>query len=134
MHADPRFAMPISEAQGATYRIEVPGWWPALLNQFLYKHWSVRSRMKRQDRKTIALAVLIAGTPKATGKRRVTLTLVLGPRQRRCDGDAPWKSLLDGLAKCGALVDDNTDWVEMAALRFAKGEKATIIELEDIDV
>jgi hypothetical protein len=116
------------------YRVEIPGWWPSLLNHFIYRHWSVMSRMKRQDRETLYMACLAAGVRRADGKRRVTLTLVLGPRQRRCDGDAPWKSLLDGMTKCGALRDDSPDWVEVMPLRFEKGsERSAVIEIEDLD-
>ena len=40
---------------------------------------------------------LEAGIPRATGRRRVSLHIVLAPRQRAGDPDAFWKSTLDAL-------------------------------------
>ena len=118
----------------AVYRVAIPGWRPALLNEYVGRHWSVGARLKKRDRKFVGVAVVAHGVPLARCKRRVTLTIVLGPRQRQCDPDAPWKSLLDALKACGALVDDSPDWCEVAPLVIERGARLeSYIELTDID-
>jgi Holliday junction resolvase RusA-like endonuclease len=73
------------------------------------------------------------GVPPAAGKRRVSLTLTLAPRQRGADPDAYRKSLLDALTHAGMLLDDNRQGVELGPVQFIRGEhKATAILLEDV--
>lgn len=118
----------------AVYRVAIPGWRPALLNEYVGRHWSVGARLKKRDRKFVGDACWYGGVLAATCRRRVTLTIVLGPRQRQCDPDAPWKSLLDALKTAGALVDDSPDWCEVAPLVIERGARLeTVIELTDID-
>jgi hypothetical protein len=70
--------------------------------------------------------------PRATVRRRVTIVIVLGPRQRGADPDAYFKATGDALKDCGALVGDSKEWVEWLPVRYERGESAgTIIELED---
>lgn len=74
-----------------------------------------------------------AHVPKAAGKRRVKLTIVLGPRQRGGDPDAYWKSTLDALARAGLILDDNRQGVELASVAYERGtRKATVIGLTDV--
>lgn len=118
----------------AKWYIRIDGWHPTKLNQMLNaRHWSIAHRAKKHDANVIALAVLGAGVEKAKRQRRVSLEIVLAPRQRGGDCDAYWKSLLDGLVKCGALKDDNRQWCELGELTFSRGpRKATVICLEDL--
>jgi len=71
--------------------------------------------------------------PKAQGKRRVSLEIVLGPRQRGGDPDSYWKLLLDNLKHLGLIRDDNKEWVELGPVTFSRGpQRATAITLEDL--
>lgn len=118
----------------ATYRVEIPGWHPARLNQLLDRCWQRAYRRKKADLKVVAAYVrVVQRVPKAAGKRRVSLTIRLGPRQRAGDPDAYWKSLLDALVGCGLLVDDSRQWVELAPVSFERGERAaTVLVIEDL--
>lgn len=84
----------------------------------------------------VAGYVRLAGVPPATGRRRITLSLVLGRRGKGPDPDGLWEVLLDSLVKCGVLVDDQIEWVDQAPVVFpyARGDKiSTTIMIEDID-
>lgn len=114
--------------------ITIGGWHPARLNQWDGRHWAVRAKAKQDDRIVIDLACRAnALVTQATGKRRVSLEIVLGPRQRGCDPDAYWKSLLDGLKHAGAILDDRKECVELGTVTYSRGpRKATKITLEDV--
>lgn len=115
----------------STHTVRIDGWHPAILNQWQGRHWSVGAKLKALDRENIAIEFL--GTPKAEGKRRVSLSLVLGPKQRGGDPDAYWKSLLDALVNAGQLLDDSKEYVELGSVTYERGKrKATIITLEDV--
>src|SRR5262245_18796887 len=95
------------------YRMEIPGWQPALLNHLLRCNWPKRRRLKQNAAQQLGVARVTYGVPEATGKRRVRLVYVLGPRQKTPpDPDGVWKSLLYGLVAARLLVDDSKDWVE----------------------
>lgn len=113
--------------------IKIPNWRPANLNSLFRCHWSVRNRKKKADAQMIqAYAMAI---PKATGKRRVGLHIVLHGSQQAADPDAYWKSLLDGLVKCSLLVDDSSQYCELSPPTYERGKKSysgTTIILEDL--
>jgi hypothetical protein len=132
----PRGRKPVSAERGPllTHMLHIEGWHPARNNQWHGSHWAVRARLKKADRERVALHAGRVGVPHATGKRRVTLTITLGPRQRGGDPDAYWKACLDSLVSCGLLVDDNRQGVELAPVRFGRAKvKATTILLEDVE-
>ncbi len=113
--------------------ITIPDWHPAKLNELLGS-WRKRERLKKGDRFLVAFYVRECRVPVALGKRRVSLTITLAPRQRAGDPDAYWKSLLDALVICGCLTDDNRQGVILGTVEFVRGPKmSTIITLEDID-
>jgi Holliday junction resolvase RusA-like endonuclease len=115
----------------ATHTLIIPNFLPARLNTLL-GHWGTRSKRKRADRDTIALAALLAGIPRATGPRRVSLVVTLGPR-RRADPDCFFKSVCDALTACQLIVDDSSKWLELGPVRIERGkEKSTTIILEDV--
>lgn len=118
----------------ATYTVTIPNWHPTRVNQWDGKHWGVRSRAKASDRGRVFFYLLNnLVQPHCRQPRRVTLTIVLGPRQRGGDPDAYWKSLLDALVYAGYLKDDSKEWVELMPVQYERGpEKATIITLEDL--
>jgi hypothetical protein len=98
------------------HALTIDRWHPARLDQWDGRHWSVRARLKRVDRQIVGLYARTAGIPPATGKRRVSLMLTLGPRQRGGDPDAYWKSILDALVHDGLLLDDSRQRVELGAV------------------
>lgn len=115
------------------YVVTILHYHPVPLNALIGRSWQVVHRMKQFDAERIAGEMLVAGVPKATGKRRLTLRIVLGPRQRSPDPDAFWKVLLDSLVACGRLMDDNRQGVELMPVEVERGKaKATILTLEDL--
>jgi hypothetical protein len=115
------------------WEVFIDGYQPCTLNEMIGRHPMAIHRRKKKDRGVIAAAFLIAGVPRATTKRCVTLTITLGPRQRRHDDDNQWKSLLDAMTFIGALVDDSPRWLERMPVRYARGaRRATKITLEDV--
>ena len=117
------------------YTLRIDNWHPRRLNELLAVHWSKAGQLKKADQQLVAAMSLNARIPRATGKRRVRLHLILAPRQRGADPDAYWKSLLDALTSCGLLVDDNRQHVELTMPTFARGKRReTIITLEDLEV
>lgn len=103
----------------ATHVLVIPAWRPTPLNQLLGHHMKA-GRLKRVDRDMIAAYALLAGIPKAEGRRRVDLLVRPNPgsrklgikAQRRTDGDSPWKSTLDALKHAGLLVNDTVEWCQ----------------------
>jgi len=112
--------------------VTIPNWHPATTNQLLQGHWSKGAKLKKND------AAIIAGyftiSPKAKQKRLLKLSIGLGYKQRGCDPDAYFKSLLDALVKAGMLVDDSPKWVELAPVEYYRTDALpeTRITLEDI--
>lgn len=126
----PRRSMLGSLGGPGPWRIVIPGWHPTLLNRLTGASVGHATGMKRKDA-DVLFAHLIGVVPEATGKRRVRLTLVYPKGKQWPDKDNVWKSLLDGLVKIGALVDDSGEWLDSAEPMFETGAKATILELED---
>lgn len=116
------------------WSVRIENWHPTPLNKLMNCHWAKRNRLKKSDYVVVAAAMYSADIPKASCKRKVWIEIVLGPRQRGCDGDAYLKVALDALVACGALKNDNKEWMELGGISFGRGpRKATIITLEDVD-
>lgn len=117
-----------------TNYITVPAWRPARDNELEQSHWRVKHRLKSADAAIVAAYAVQAGIPQATGKRRVSLEIVLGKGQRKADPLAHAKSLLDALKRCGQLVDDSGRWMEWGTVKYSRGGDArTTIILEEIE-
>lgn len=120
------------------WTVVIPNWHPTSVNVLLGAAYAGRgarfmaARRKREDAAMLAAYCRLADVPRATGPRRVSLTLGLGPRQRSPDPDNLWKSLLDGLVKCGMLVDDSSKWCEPQWCGTTRGLKATTVVIEDL--
>jgi hypothetical protein len=118
-----------------------PGWWsvsivdwrPATLNELMAGR-RICMRLKKRDRLLLgAMFEQAVEIPPATGKRRVSLRIVLPRGQRRWDKDGLWKGVLDALTHAGALVDDRPDFCEPGTVEYARGARLeTTIRLEDI--
>ena len=116
------------------HKITIHNWRPAAINTLMRSHWSTPGKLKKADANMIAAYAMIDSIPKATGKRRVSLEITLTGRQRQVDPDAYQKSTLDGLVKCGMLLDDNAASVEWGCVWYIRiGEAGTTIILTDMD-
>jgi hypothetical protein len=134
MNAPP--ARRIGQAEQATtpgrWVLRIEGWKPTFDNELVYVHWATARKRKRRDAEAVALAALAAGIPRATGRRRVSLTIRARFR-RPPDDPAPLKSTLDALVAAGLLVDDSREWMEFVwPPEFERGGTVTTIVLEDI--
>jgi hypothetical protein len=111
--------------------ITIPNWRPTSLNKLMRMHWAARNKLVKADKALIAAYSI--GKPKAEGKRRVSLHIVLSGRQRATDPDNNHKLINDGLVSCGMLVDDTVEFVEIGTVAFSRGNVTeTIIKLEDL--
>lgn len=125
------------------WTVEIPDWHPIRTNELIGTHWKSVYKRKKEQHFLVAVEFWKASVPPADSimdyglskkKRRVTLTIILGPGQRGGDPDAYWKVLLDSLVKCHVLVDDRKEWVELEPVQYERGKKpATIITLEDLE-
>jgi hypothetical protein len=116
-----------------TWKLVVENWQPMTANQRERRHWRARSHRMRVDRDLLAGLALFQGIPRAHGRRRVDLTIVLGPRQTGADPDAWWKSTLDALVGAGLLLDDRRRWVQLGDVNYERGtRRATTITLTDL--
>lgn len=118
-------------AVGRSYRVDIPDFLPVSVNALLALHWSKRSRLKSADAAVVAAMCNHHGVPKATGKRRVSVTFRQS-RGRFADEDNRKKSLLDSLVACGRLVDDSPAWCEQGGVATERGPNRTVIVLEDV--
>jgi hypothetical protein len=115
----------------ATYTLTIPDYLPVTLNQLL-GHWRRSRRRKRSDREVIWGYWFASGWPRASGRRRVSITLTQVNGRPR-DPDGARKSLLDALVHAGAIVDDSQRWLEEGPVTIEFGaRRQTQIVLEDV--
>lgn len=113
--------------------ILIPDWRPTTINTLLGMHWNKRRKAKRADEAMIYYHVRGTDIPAATTKRRVSMVMAYFGRQKERDGDACWKTVLDGLVKADMLIDDNPRWCEQGTVGQMRTDKEyTIIILEDM--
>jgi hypothetical protein len=116
-----------------TFGIIIPDFAPTRTNALLGSHWAKAGRLKRIDREMIGGYFLVGRFPKATGKRRVRLRVVVDGVGRMGDPDGYLKSCLDALVKCGALLDDSARWCELETPVVERGDSPrTEIILTDL--
>ena len=103
------------------------------LNTLFGLHWAKRNRVKHDDMEWIAIECCNQGVTRAATKKRVSIVVTCGPKGRMPDPDAFLKVILDGLVRCGALVDDSSKWCEIGDLFVVRGTvRSTTITLEDV--
>lgn len=90
-------------------------------------------RLRKRDDAWILAACRSVGMVPAEGKRRVTLTVILGPRQH-ADEDCWLKSLLDSLKRAGAIKNDSPRWLEWGGTTQVRGAKPGMrVVIEDVE-
>jgi Holliday junction resolvase RusA-like endonuclease len=115
-----------------SWTLEIPGWRPVLASE-LKCHPLRAARLKKRDVRAVMDASVILGIPPAFTRRRVTLAIT-NHFTTYPDDDAPWKSTLDALKVAGMLVDDSREWCEVVYPPvYMRGEKGTVITLEDVE-
>ena len=115
-----------------TWTLTIERWHPATVNELLR---SVRTRIRRKklDREVIMAYTWQQKIPKAQGKRRLSLHIVMGKGQRGADPDAYFKSLNDACVCSGLLVDDSRRYVELTPVTFSRDWQhwGTVLTVED---
>lgn len=125
-------------AAPAPWTIVVPGWRPSSVNELFRGRRRDRIGRAKRDRIVIANAAADAvcrGVPLAgeCERRRVTMTVRLGPGDRVLDVDSLWKSCLDGLVGVRLLAGDTPYLAEIAPVLWERGsELRTTIVLEPL--
>ncbi len=117
-----------------THRLFLPNFRFQSLNAQIGRHWAVKAKLKRAEREMVAGYALLGRIPTATGKRRVSLEVVLTGRQKCLDTDNAFKSCLDALTACGLLMDDSPRYCELGTVTYRRdGEPGTTIILSEVD-
>jgi hypothetical protein len=115
------------------YTLELPRRHPATINQLMH---SVRGkiRLNKVDRNMIAGYVMAERIPRAGGKRRLSLYIILGKGQRGADADPYHNSLLEACKHAGLILDDSSRYVELAPMPFSPDPAVwgSVIRLEDL--
>lgn len=112
--------------------ISIPNFVPVSVNRVIRKHWAARRQRLREDADLIAGYAMIARAPKAKGKRRVSVAVMVTNLTHAPDPDNILKSALDALVKCGQLIDDSAQWCEIGKITVGVGKRETVITLEDV--
>lgn len=117
-----------------TYTLTITNWTPPLINAVRGRHWSAEHKAKKEAAGLLWIAARQAGCPDATGPRRVSVRVTLGPGQRIRDPDACDKILLDALVRAGLLTDDDyAGVVGRMQVDYDRGPRpATVLTLEDV--
>ena len=70
---------------------------------------------------------------KAKGRRRVSVVILNSHGGHTVDADNCLKSLLDGLKKCGQIIDDSDKHLELGKVSSILGQtNSTIITIEEL--
>jgi hypothetical protein len=121
----------------ARHELVIPNWTPATLNQLTRGRFSDRVKLAKADKEMVGTYFKMSDIPGATTPRRVSLKITVGPGERRCDPDGLWKSSLDALKACGAIVNDSAVWVQLGGIEWERAEtmagRQTLIILEDLE-
>lgn len=116
-----------------TYILSIANWVPATDNA-LARHWTVRRRLKRADADVLKAEMVQQDIPRAIGPRRVTLNVTVSGRRGTPDPSNLWKSLLDGMTKCGLILGDTGALCVLGTPTVCRGsETVTVITLEDLE-
>jgi len=96
------------------------GWRPPLTNEYIRLHWAQKKRVRLHTSNMLHAYMIAHKVPKAEGKRRLQLTLVLGKGRKKGDPDNHWKCLLDAAQDASLLINDSDIGVELLPVRFER--------------
>lgn len=128
----PREEKKAAHKPGNIYRMTIPNWKPPTLNVLMRGKIKTRIALGKATKAIVAGYALKEEVPKAGGRRRVNVFVVLEGRQREADTDAYWKGLLDALVSCGLLLGDKSAHVQLGEVMHERGKSGTVIVLEDL--
>lgn len=117
-----------------THTLTLDRFLPPLLNAVRGRHWRSEHRAKKDLAGVLAAEACAQGVPKATGRRRVSLSLTGWARGGVLpDLDAFDKVMLDSLVRARLLLDDGEHGLDgRMAVALARGPRRTVIVLEDV--
>lgn len=95
-------------------------------NQIDVMHWSARHRLRQEFEDALSLAGVCFEANTRQGRWLLTITRLLGRRQRVFDDDnavGGAKQLIDALVRCGWFVDDGPDFLVVRVAQDA-GDRA----------
>lgn len=125
--------MGLTRARATRWEIAIAGWVPPSLNRLVYRHWAAARRIKKAAMEVVILHCHVAGVPRATGRRRVSVAVTVKQKSHAIDPDNALKVLLDALVRAGVLVDDSARWCELGPVTVAVGAKGTRLTVEDLE-
>jgi hypothetical protein len=92
---------------------------------------------EKAHRKALDIVGRLPGDPVAV-RRHVRLEVRLAKKERALDEDNYFKSLMDGLKRCGMLFEDSRQWATHdSRILFSRGrdtwDRGTVIILRDLE-
>lgn len=114
------------------HTLTLPNYLPPTLNTLLRKHWSKRHKATNEAATMCVLEARNQNVPVATVKRKVSF-IFRQSKGKLADHDARLKVALDMLVGSRLLVDDSPAWLDSVSVRSERGERATVVELEDVE-
>jgi hypothetical protein len=118
------------ERNGGPFKLILPGFVPATVNELTRGHFRERIRLAEADKEIVGFYARQQGIPLAEKKRRVGVKI--SKPGRKCDVDAYFKSLLDALVAHSLLVNDSPAWCELSTWEIVRGPRETVVTLEDV--
>lgn len=117
------------------YTVTIPYWKPASVNRLINAHWTTGSRAKLEAVQMIATYLYKSGVPKATGRRKVDISITQSGRGRTLDPDNLCKVVFDALKSTGYIIDDSSKWLDYTPPVITRGKVTeTTITLTDVTI
>jgi hypothetical protein len=115
------------------YRLVIHDWLPCKNKRLEAAPWPFCQRLREADAQRLIHEARQANVPKANGKRRVSLHLILGARHCYDMNPEDYRdSLLAGLERAGLILDSAS--ADLAPITIQRGRRRkTIISLLDFE-
>lgn len=123
----------------AYYRIFIPDWHPPRKNVYnrgaTYQARAARRRVMRLHTARMVDAYMHAyKVPKADGKRRIQITVVMGKGKRAGDPDGYQECINDAMQDAGLILNDNHHKSEILQPKIDRAQgNATLIEVWELE-
>jgi hypothetical protein len=108
-------------------------WHPCKKKRLNAAPWHIGQRLRKEDAQRLTHEARQANVPKANGKRRVNLHLILGARHGEDVNPEEYReSLLRGLERAGLILD--SAHADLAPITIERGKhRKTIVSLLDFE-